>query len=289
MTEQDKPTDDSENATEATSADADTDTDTGDAGVPATPPRPRTKAARNRSAGSASSDSADGDKPDGDKPDGDNPDGDTPDTTASRSSGRASSQPRQISLTISTAGLAKMIAAVMVVAVVVGVALLGWGYYQQRQRLDAFDASKAASEEFVTKLVGTMTKDGVGSMKELLGPLSTGQFREHLEQQQSDTAEAVDQLNLQDAQSAVKSVSVETFDADSARTAVLMEVSGKSAIAPEGGKSLMLLWLDLREEDGRWLVSELSGAQAGIGEEQGGANAPQPSPQAPAPSPAPAG
>ncbi|MDY6811124.1 MAG: hypothetical protein SW127_19275 [Actinomycetota bacterium] len=287
MTEQDKPTDDSENATEATSADA--DTDTGDAGVPATPPRPRTKAARNRSAGSASSDSADGDKPDGDKPDGDNPDGDTPDTTASRSSGRASSQPRQISLTISTAGLAKMIAAVLVVAVVVGVALLGWGYYQQRQRLDAFDASKAASEEFVTKLVGTMTKDGVGSMKELLGPLSTGQFREHLEQQQSDTAEAVDQLNLQDAQSAVKSVSVETFDADSARTAVLMEVSGKSAIAPEGGKSLMLLWLDLREEDGRWLVSELSGAQAGIGEEQGGANAPQPSPQAPAPSPAPAG
>ncbi|MXP21159.1 hypothetical protein GIY30_07300 [Gordonia sp. HNM0687] len=286
MTEQDKPTDDAENTTgEDTTGATAPDTDSGDAEAAAPTPRPRTKAARNRSAGSGSSDPARRESPETDTAPGAAVSG----AAVSGSSGQKSSQPRQISLTFTTAGLTKVLAAVVAIAAVVGVALLGWGYYQERQRLDAFDASKAASEEFVTKLVGTMTKDGVGSMKELLGPLSTGEFREHLEQQQSDTAEAVEQLNLQDAQSTVKSVSVETFDTDSARTAVLMEVSGKSAIAPEGGKSLMLLWLDLREEDGRWLVSELSGAQAGIGEEQGGANGTPQEPAAPAPSPAPGG
>ncbi|NED59802.1 hypothetical protein G3I15_02555, partial [Streptomyces sp. SID10244] len=71
------------------------------------------------------------------------------------------------------------------IAVVVGVVLLGWGYYHQRQELAAFDDSKAASEEFSVKLVSTMNTDNIGNMKELLGPLSTGEFRQHLEQQQS--------------------------------------------------------------------------------------------------------
>lgn len=275
MTEQDKPTD-----PDHTPEVPEPDSDSRAADTAPTPRRPRTKSARNRAAGTGSSaaDSGAGDSGAADTG------ADGRDSTDAAPG--PTSQPWQISLTFTTAGLAKVLAVVIVIAVVVGVALLGWGYYQERQRLDAFDGSKAASEEFVTKLVSTMTKDGVGSMKELLGPLSTGDFKQHLEQQQSDTAQAVEQLNLQDAQSAVKSVSVEAFDTDSARTAVLMEVSGKSAIAPEGGKSLMLLWLDLRHEDGRWLVSELSGAQAGIGEEQGGASGAQP---APSPAPAPAG
>ncbi|MAU81119.1 hypothetical protein ACIGKQ_00620 [Gordonia sp. NPDC062954] len=280
MTEQDKPTD-PDRAPEV----PEPDSDSGGAETAPTPPRPRTKSARNRAAGTglsaADSGAADRGTADSGTADTGGPSADSRDSSDAVPG--PTSQPRQISLTFTTAGLAKVLAVVVVIAAVMGVALLGWGYYQERQRLDAFDGSKAASEEFVTKLVSTMTKDGVGNMKELLGPLSTGEFRQHLEQQQSDTAQAVEQLNLQDAQSAVKSVSVETFDTDSARTAVLMEVSGKSAIAPEGGKSLMLLWLDLRHEDGRWLVSELSGAQAGIGEEQGGANGAQPAPAAPAP------
>ncbi|MEE4023140.1 hypothetical protein V1Y59_08635 [Gordonia sp. PKS22-38] len=263
MTEQDKPTDDS----------AETEVD--ETPTAEATPRPRTKAAR-KSGGSSARPSTDRERDE---------------TTAQTDEpGKIpSSEPRQFSLTFTSAGLAKVAAAIIAIVAVVGVALLGWGYYQERQRLDAFDGSKAASEEFVTKLVSTMTKDGVGSMKELLGPLSTGEFRQHLEQQQSDTAEAVEQLNLQDAESAVKSVSVETFDTDTARTAVLMEVSGTSTLAPDGGQSLMLMWLDLRKEDGQWLVSELSGAQAGIGPEQGGgATPPAPEPQ-PAPAPAPAG
>ncbi|AZG43742.1 hypothetical protein [Gordonia insulae] len=261
------PTDTADDAADAPAGDVDAEE----------APRPRTKAARVRSDRRAST-SADADKAVGEKAGA----VDTPSSAAGRG--------RQISLTVTTGGLLKTLGVLVVVAALVGVALLGWGYHRQSEELAAFDASKSASEQFVTKLVGAMTKDGVADMKNELGPLSTGDFRKHLEQQQSDTAQAVTQLNLQDAESAVKSVSVERFDADSARTSVLVEVSGKSALAPEGGKSLMLLWLDLSNQDGQWLVSQVSGAQAGIGPEQGGQTGGQPTAPAPAaPAPAPAG
>lgn len=295
MTKQDNTNDDSDTTAEGREPDIADETGTdGRASAPDTAegvesapgadapaPRPRTKAARTKADRRASS-----------------PADDPADDTDTPAPARASTAARgkQISLTFTTAGLVKTLGALVVVAAVVGVALLGWGYHQQGQKLSAFDDSKVASEQFVTKLVGTMTKDGVGDMKELLGPLSTGEFRKHLEQQQSDTAAAVTQLNLQDAESTVKSVSVESFDTTTARTSVLMEVSGKSALAPDGGKSLMLLWLDLRKEDGQWLVSQLSGAQAGIGPEQGGQNPGQAPAQPTAPAapanpaaPAPAG
>ncbi|MYR05249.1 hypothetical protein GTV32_02440 [Gordonia sp. SID5947] len=200
---------------------------------------------------------------------------------------------REISLTFTTRGLTKVLAGIVVIAVVVGVVLLGWGYYHQRQELAAFDDSKSASEEFSVKLVSTMNTDNIGNMKELLGPLSTGEFRQHLEQQQSAGTKAVKDLNVK-ATPTVKSVSVTSFDTDSAKTSVLMEVSGTSSLAPSGGKELMLIWLDLHKEDGKWLVAKLDGAQAGIGAPQGEQNqsgqpaAPQ-TPQAPAPAPAPAG
>ncbi|MGC4959887.1 hypothetical protein [Gordonia sp. DT101] len=205
-----------------------------------------------------------------------------------------SSGGREISLTFTTRGLVKVLATVVVIAVVVGVVLLGWGYYHQRQELAAFDDSKAASEEFSVKLVSTMNTDNIGNMKELLGPLSTGEFRQHLEQQQSDGTKAVKDLNVK-ATPTVKSVSVTSFDTDSAKTSVLMEVSGTSTLAPSGGKELMLIWLDLHKEDGKWLVAKLDGAQAGIGAPQGEQNqsgqpAAPATPQAPAPqAPAPAG
>ena len=60
----------------------------------------------------------------------------------------------------------------------------------------------------------------------------------------------------------------------------------------------MLVWLDLVKEDGSWKVSKLSGAQAGLGQQQGtngpaadtqgGSQSPAPatpSPAAPAPAP----
>lgn len=204
---------------------------------------------------------------------------------------------RQVSVTISTAGLLKVLAGLVVVALIVGVGLLGWGYYRDQQKLAAFDDAKSASSVFTVKLVSTMNSDAVGDMKTLLGPLSTGEFKQNLEREQTDGSKALRDLNVK-ATPTVKSVSVESFEADRASTAVLVEVSGTSTIAPSGGKELMLVWLDLVKEDGSWKVSKLSGAQAGLGQQQGtngpaadtqgGSQSPAPatpSPAAPAPAP----
>ena len=210
---------------------------------------------------------------------------------------------REVSFTISTGGVLKVLAGLVVVALIVAVGLLGWGYHRDQQRLAAFDDAKAASSVFTVKLVSTMNSDAVGDMKTLLGPLSTGEFRTNLEREQTDGTKALRDLNVK-ATPTVKSVSVESFDTDRASTAVLVEVSGTSTIAPSGGKELMLVWLDLMKEDGSWKVSKLSGAQAGLGQQQGtngpaadtqggAANpAPAPTPAAPAPAaptPAPGG
>lgn len=204
---------------------------------------------------------------------------------------------RQVSVTISTAGILKVLAGIVVVALIVGAGLLGWGYYRDQQKLAAFDDAKSASSVFTVKLVSTMNSDAVGDMKTLLGPLSTGEFRQNLEREQTDGSKALRDLNVK-ATPTVKSVSVESFDADRASTAVLVEVSGTSTIAPSGGKELMLVWLNLVKEDGSWKVSKLSGAQAGLGQQQGasgpaadtqgGSQSPAPaapSPAAPAPAP----
>ncbi|WP_287005035.1 MULTISPECIES: hypothetical protein [Gordonia] len=204
---------------------------------------------------------------------------------------------RQVSVTISAAGILKVLAGIVVVALIVGVGLLGWGYYRDQEKLAAFDDAKSASSVFTVKLVSTMNSDAVGDMKTLLGPLSTGEFRQNLEREQTDGSKALRDLNVK-ATPTVKSVSVESFDADRASTAVLVEVSGTSTIAPSGGKELMLVWLNLVKEDGSWKVSKLSGAQAGLGQQQGasgpaadtqgGSQSPAPaapSPAAPAPAP----
>ncbi len=261
MTEQDQKTDTPDTDTQDTdTADTHTpDTHTPDTDTPDTGPRPRTKAARRAT---TSADAA----PDGESTSAESTTAESP--TAESTTAGSTRAGRQISVTISARGVMKVLAVVVAVAFVVGVALLGWGYRQQAERLAAFDDSKAASEQFAIKLVSTMNSDNVGKMKELLGPLSTGEFRQHLEQQQSEGAKAVADLNVK-ATPSVQSVSVETFDADSAKTSVLMEVTGTSTLAPDGGKELMLIWLNLRKQDGRWLVEKLDGAQAGIGAPQG--------------------
>lgn len=193
---------------------------------------------------------------------------------------------REVSFTISAGGVLKVLAGIVVVALIVGVGLLGWGYYRDQQRLAAFDDAKAASSVFTVKLVSTMNSDAVGDMKTLLGPLSTGEFRTNLEREQTDGTKALRDLNVK-ATPTVKSVSVESFDTDRASTAVLVEVSGTSTIAPSGGKELMLVWLDLQKEDGSWKVSKLSGAQAGLGQQQG-TNGPAADTQGGSANPAPA-
>ncbi|GAC69999.1 hypothetical protein [Gordonia soli] len=256
----------------------------------ATAKRPTSKASRSaaqRSATRASSAAAAEDEPDSEPP--------TPDPK--------SASGRQISFTVSGRGVLKAIAALAVVALVVAVVLLALQARQQSQRLDAFTDSKAASEEFVTKLVSTLNAENADNYKELLGPLSTGKLRERLEQDRQATQQNVESLKLQ-ATSSIKLSSVESFGTDSAKTLVMAEVSGRSATAPNGTSNLMVFRLDLSKEDGRWLVSNVDGppgsANGQIDPSQslpggGGAlpgatgGAPAPATPTPAPQPAPAG
>lgn len=218
-------------------------------------------------------------------------DDDAADAEETAPAGRTSRGGREISVTISARTILRSLGVLIVVAALVGVAVLGWRYYTERQRLAAFDQSKAAASSFALKLVPMMNADSVGTMKEVLGPLSTGEFRDRLARESDDTQQAVRELNIKGATPVIKSVSVESFDTDRASTAVLVEVSGQSSIAPTGGKDLLLIWLDLNKVDGNWLVSKLSGAQAGIGAPQGqgapgGGTSGDPSAPAPATAPA---
>ncbi|GAA1482937.1 hypothetical protein GCM10009624_33770 [Gordonia sinesedis] len=244
-------------------------------------PAPRTKSERAAAKRSAATDTDTDTKADTDA------DTDT-DSAKTPSAGPKPTGGRQISVTISARSVLRTVAALIVVAALVGVGILGWRYYAERQKLDAFADSKAASSAFAQKLVPLMNADSVGTMKDVLGPLSTGEFRDRLARESDDTQKAVRDLNIKGATPTIKSVSVQSFDTDSASTAVLVEVTGQSSIAPSGGKDLMLVWLELNKQDGKWLVSKLSGAQAGLGPQQGGGAEPAPAPSPPAPAPAPA-
>lgn len=211
-----------------------------------------------------------------------------------------------MSFTVTGGGLLKALAVLVALALVVACAVLGIVTSKQNDRLDAFDESKAASEEFVVALISTLNTSNAGNMKEILGPLSTGALRGRLEQETTQTEDQVSELQIT-ASADIASTSVEYFDGQSARTTVMAQVTGRSATAPQGGTNLMIFLLDLNKEDGQWLVSAFNGPP---GSEQSGVVDPshslpgadeQPAPaeqgegeqgegeqQAPAPEPAPA-
>ncbi|MGV9710155.1 hypothetical protein ACWDTI_05775 [Gordonia sp. NPDC003424] len=294
MTEQDKTNDtvDIPDTADTVDSPATGDANTGDAntGDATTEPaatekvtRPRTKSARtaSRSAATAS-----------DTGDGDTADAAGDETSAGPvASAPASAKPagRQLSVTVTSRGLVRVLVALIAVAAVVGVCLLGWGYHQQREKLAAFDDSKAASANFALKMVSSFNTDQVGDMKEVLGPLTTGEFHDRLAKEQTDSTKALQDLDVK-ATPTVKSVGVEHFDTDSARTNVLVSVTGSSKLSPSGGQQMTLLWLDLRKVDGKWLVSSVDGAQADVGQSASDAKqqAQQQQQQTPAPAPSPA-
>jgi Mce-associated membrane protein len=203
---------------------------------------------------------------------------------------------REFSFTVTGNGIKKLLAAVLAIALVALVGFLGWRAYDLQREADAFADSKTASADFVTKLVTTLNAANAGNSKELLGPLSTGELRDRLEQERADTEANVESLNIE-VSSTISVVAVEAMTADTAKTVVMAEVTGRSSKLPNGGTSLMVFRLDLSKEDGKWLVSKVDGPPGSpsgqIDPSQslpgGGAPAPQ-QPQAPqqAPQPAPA-
>ncbi|MBR7192741.1 MULTISPECIES: hypothetical protein [unclassified Gordonia (in: high G+C Gram-positive bacteria)] len=255
--------------------------DTNDAGTAATP---RGKSARRSGTGTVASTS---------QTDGADASGAAGDPLPAASS-KAGSDRREISFTVTGGGIKKVLAAIVAVALIALVAFFGWRAYDLQREADAFADSKAASADFVTKLVTTLNADNAGNSKELLGPLSTGELRNRLEQERADTEANVESLNIE-VSSTISVVAVETVDADTAKTVVMAEVTGRSVKLPSGGTSLMVFRLDLSKEDGKWLVSEVDGPPGSpsgqIDPSQslpGAAGAPAPQPS-PAPQPAPGG
>ena len=255
--------------------------DTNDAGTAATP---RGKSARRSGTGTAASTS---------ETDGADASGAAGDPSPAASS-KAGSDRREISFTVTGGGIKKVLAAIVAVALIALVAFFGWRAYDLQREADAFADSKTASADFVTKLVTTLNADNAGNSKELLGPLSTGELRNRLEQERADTEANVESLNIE-VSSTISVVAVETVDADTAKTVVMAEVTGRSVKLPSGGTSLMVFRLDLSKEDGKWLVSEVDGPPGSpsgqIDPSQslpGAAGAPTPQPS-PAPQPAPGG
>ncbi|WLP90431.1 hypothetical protein [Gordonia sp. NB41Y] len=165
---------------------------------------------------------------------------------------------REFSITLSGRSLRRALGAIVVIALVVAVAVLGWLVYQGDQRQSAFDDSKQVSEDFVTRLVTTINPGNTDKYKEILGPLSTGDLRKRLEQDRADTEQNSQALAIE-ATSKIVSSSVESVDDDTAKTTVMAEVTAKSANVPNGETRLMIFMLDLSKVDGQWLVSEFSG------------------------------
>lgn len=199
---------------------------------------------------------------------------------------------RQISFTVTGRGLLRALAAVVGVALVVGIAWLGWSHHQQSGRLAAFDETKSASEKFVQTLVTTLNTDNAGNSKELLGPLSTGDLRKRLEQDRAATEQNVQSLKIE-ATSTIKSSSVQDFTTETAHTVVMAEVRGTSTNVPNGATNLMIFLLELRKVDGQWLVATVDGppgsASGAVDPSQslpGTGGAPSAAPGQPAPVPA---
>lgn len=198
---------------------------------------------------------------------------------------------RQISITFSARALWRLLVGVVVVAALVGVGSLGWLYYNDQQRLTAFDEAKDASAIFAQKLTSSMNADSVANMKDIVGPLTTGEYRKHLEAQLGDTTKAIQSINVKNTKIDVQKVSVSNFDTDHATTMVVVQVTGTSTLAPQGGTSLFMYTLTLDRVNGAWLVSNLDAMQAGVsGDGSGGSGVSQQAPNAetPAQTPAPA-
>ncbi|MEP9414093.1 hypothetical protein ABLE92_07035 [Gordonia sp. VNQ95] len=220
---------------------------------------------------------------------------------ADRDTSKGTGKGKEFSITLSSRSLLRVLGAIVVVALIAGVAVLGWLYYSDQQRLKAFDASKQVSEQFVTQLVTTINPGNTDKYKEILGPLSTGALRSRLEQDRAATEQNSQALAIE-ATSKIVSSSVASFDTDTAKTTVMAEVTARSAQIPNGETRLMIFILDLQKVDGNWLVSDFSGppgseksgvvdpSQSLPGQSTPSSSAPAPAPtQTETPAPTPAG
>ncbi len=202
---------------------------------------------------------------------------------------REESEAADRQFTVSARTLKRIAAGVVGVAVIAALAFGGWSLYDTKRELAAFDDSKTAASDFVTKYFSVVLgqEQSASTIKDAVLPLTTGAMHDRVEKDSQGAVDFAKETKIANFTSKITSSSVSSFDRDHAVVVVAAEFSGTSATAPTGGKNLMLLQLDMSKVDGDWLVSNLDvmpGVPTGSTPDQ------QPAaPSAPAPAPAPAG
>ncbi|MFT3662067.1 MAG: hypothetical protein QM809_11885 [Gordonia sp. (in: high G+C Gram-positive bacteria)] len=197
----------------------------------------------------------------------------------------ASAAKRSGEFTVTTAMLVRAGVALLAVAAVVVVGLLSWQYFAKSRQLSAFEESKSASSHYVKTYFETMMKPGASEkeIKDVMLPLSTGEARERLDQEAKSSVELVKQAKMANVKVDIGIVTVESFSSSKATTVLTGELEGTSAVAPEGGKDMLLFELHLEKKDGEWLVGQMTpvqGVSAATSGQQSGSpqltQAPQP-------------
>ncbi|WP_020105818.1 hypothetical protein [Nocardia sp. 348MFTsu5.1] len=206
--------------------------------------------------------------------------------------GRVESDPKAKSgkqITISLAVVGKVLAGVVVVALLGAVIFFGVNWKSDRAKLDAAADAKAASDYFVTQLLDSMNTSTAGEYVNKMSPLTTGAFRDNLLNEREKTQSDIASMQLKITPE-IWSSGVVSNTKDTATTLVVAEITGTSSVATTPVTNLGMFELTLEKHDGKWLVSQMDPgpSSTGVGSTEPGTGA-DPNATAPAPAPAPAG
>lgn len=196
-------------------------------------------------------------------------------------------------ITISVSSVGKVLAGLLVVALIAVTIFFGLKWKSDNDELTAADDAKQASDYFVTQLLNSMNTTSASQYVDTMSPLTTGQFRDNLTKERDKTQADITQMQLKITPD-IWSSGVVSVNGDSATTLVVAEISGTSSVATQPVTNVGMFRLTLEKHDGKWLVSQMdpgpSSTGVGSGENpvdpNGGVTAPAPAPTEPAPAPA---
>ncbi|MBM7367144.1 hypothetical protein [Gordonia hydrophobica] len=205
---------------------------------------------------------------------------------AARQAKKESSKDAQV--TIPVRALKQFGLAIVAIAAVVAIALSIFQVVEKNKQLDAFTDSKSAAAHFIETYFNAMGGANATpeSLRNAVGPLSTGEFKERLGSDAVVSTDFMKQNKVENMKTTVTSSMVESFDADRSTVVLGVDITGTSAASATPASQAVLLQVEMAKVDGEWLVSSI-GAGPGItvGAQQG-QPAPPDTTTAPAPAPA---
>lgn len=208
-------------------------------------------------------------------------------------------------VTVTGRGVGVIVAFLVAVLVVAGFGVVFVKWQNDRDKLAAFDDSKATAAKFLETYVEVVSSPNLSAdlVNARLVPLTTGPLRNGLINEVDQTMEFFNVTGIGQLEMVVASTAVESFTADTARVIVGVDMSGASTVAPKGAVASTISELSLRKVDGTWRVEAITGFFSGLradpsqtgdsgaapeqGAPAGGQGAPTGEPGAPAGQPAP--